>query len=81
MVSLCTRANAEMVPDTSKLPLHALHVALPTLTFKKLFLSPCKCNVFKRLLPPGVYPIAGSKEINKKMQSVVIKWMSLVGAI
>ena len=30
LVSLCTRANAGMVPDTSKLPLHASHVALHT---------------------------------------------------
>ena len=30
LVSLCTTANAGMVPDTSQLPLHASHVALPT---------------------------------------------------
>jgi hypothetical protein len=47
--------------DALELPLHASYVALPTLTFKKLFLNPCKCNMFKRLLQSGAYPIAGSK--------------------
>jgi hypothetical protein len=30
LVSLCLKANAEMVPKTPKLLLHASHVALPT---------------------------------------------------
>jgi len=30
LVSLCLKANAEMVPNTPKLPLHASHIALPT---------------------------------------------------
>ena len=34
LVCLCTRANAGMVSDTSKLPLHASHVALHTWTLR-----------------------------------------------